>query len=195
LASCALGPRPTLGPPGGGTADGPTGNTEVDALLARLDAVGSSRFTANYTLTRLLGPVTAEATVVQDPPTTSVTVGDNRFLKGGTEQTCSMATKVCQTGLIEQRLADLAMSSSFYAASPAAQIRVSYQRRSAEPTFNTAPIGGITADCVGIPLGPGTERYCVAPNGIIASVDRADTQTLLNSVIDTADPAALGPPS
>jgi hypothetical protein len=195
LTGCALGPRPTLGQPKQGTTTGATGDANLDALLKRLDSVADKTFTATYKITRLLGSVTGSATVSQQPPNLSVTVGDTRFLIGAGNKTCSLSTHQCQDGILEQKLSELSISTSFWADSPSRQIRVTYKRRDGQPQFSTKDVGGITADCVAIPVGAGAERYCVAPNGVIADVERADVLTQLTAYQEGApDPTVFAAP-
>lgn len=193
LSSCALGARPTLGKPGGATSTvgASTGNAELDALLAKVDAVGDKQFTAKYLLTRLLGPVTKDATVVQSPPITAIIVGDTKFTRGPEDRTCTISNGQCESGILEQRMGDLSMSTNFYAAAPAAQMRVSYRRRASDPTFKQRQLTLGNVDCVVIPLGPGEEEYCVAGNGLIAYVARADVQIELKDLSDVADPTLM----
>jgi hypothetical protein len=194
LSSCALGSRPTLGKPADtvSTVGASTGNAQLDALLVKVDAVGDKQFTAKYLLTRLLGPVTKDATVVQSPPITSIIVGDTKFTRGPEDRTCTISTGQCESGILEQRLGDLAsMSTNFYAAAPAAQMRVSYRRRASDLSFEQRKLTVGTVDCVTVPLGPGAEVYCVAGNGLIAYVARADVQIELKELSDVADPTLM----
>jgi hypothetical protein len=193
------GERPSLGEEvaTGGAEGGHTGVPVVDALLDRLDAVSTRTFTAEYQITRKLGGITAEAAVAQSPPRRTVRIGDTVFLTGEQveDQTCSTATNQCEAGIIEQRISDLGgISSGFYGPSPAQALRIAVGRRSGDPTASTRDVGGVTADCVAVPVGAGTETYCVSPQGPIAYVDTAAFTVALTAASDTADPAALAPP-
>jgi hypothetical protein len=191
LASCAVGQRPTLGGEGVGTTNGPTGDAGVDALLTKLDGVGAQRFSATYSITHLVGPVTGTATVNQEPPTTAIAVGDVQFVKSAASQTCSLSTHQCAAGIFEQKVADLSITSSFYAASPATQIRVSYKRRNGAVVITKEDIGGSAARCLKIPFFDGAETYCVANNGVIARVRRADVEIELTKLTNAPDVSAL----
>ncbi len=84
--------RPTLGTETVDTlSTEPTGNADVDRVLARLDAVGGETFTADYVITRKLGAVERAATVVSQPPRTTVRVGDVALYDDDNpDQTCDL---------------------------------------------------------------------------------------------------------
>lgn len=195
-AGCATGPRPTLGPVDPAGIGTTTGVPAVDDLLRRLDAVETQTFTAKYHITRKLGPVSRDATVVVQARTVSATVGDIRYLhsQAGGDQTCSMTSQTCDEGTLDQRISDLGVTSGFYGPAVARMIRLSMARRDGTPTTSTAQITGITADCIGIPLGGGTESYCVLTSGALAKVDRADVAIDLTSFSPEADASALSAP-
>ena len=195
-SGCGLGQRPTLGSPGAGTPGGPTGDARVDALLAKLDTIGTQKFTATYKITQRLNAATANATVAQDPGRTAVTVGSVLYLKTGpAEKTCDMKSKACALGLDETKISNLSVTASFYAKSPATQIRVSYNRREGTLIFTTQQLAGVTTDCMTIPFNGGTEIYCIAPNGLIARAERQDTLVELTSVVDSVKVTAFRTPA
>jgi hypothetical protein len=195
LAGCATGERPTevpAEPPSvGGESGQPVGNTDVDAVLAILEGAAAPEFTAGYTVVRKLGPNTTTAQVVRQGEVTSVSVGDVRFLDGPNPLTCVVSAGTCEAGIQEARISDYSLSSSFWGPAPARALRVAYSRRSGEPQPATVDIGGITATCVDVPVGPGTERYCATPSGPVAFWDTAATQVSLTSFQDTPDQTAF----
>lgn len=194
LAACATGERPSLGPVDtvlGGETGATVGDPAVDPVLSLLESGGPGEFSAAYTVVRKLGPNTTTAQVVRQGEVTSVTVGDVRFLDADEDLTCSIAAGVCEAGILEARISDYSVGSSFWAASPARALRVAHARRSGEPVATTMDIGGLTATCVDIPVGPGTERYCASPTGPVAFWDTAATQVSLTAYQDTPDQTAF----
>jgi hypothetical protein len=194
LAGCATGPRPSLGEPvnTGGETGQPTGVAAVDRLLAPLEGEVAGPFTATYEITRKLGPVTSTATVVRDHGATSVTVGDVRFISGtGEDTTCTLSTLQCIPGIQEQRISDLSVPSTFWLGSTARLLRVATARSSGAPTGYQTTIAGLAVECVDVPVGTGVEKYCVTPDGPIASFDTAATLVNLTAWSGRADPAAL----
>ena len=87
--------RPTLGTaPVDTLSREPTGIADVDRVLARLDAVGGETFTADYVITRKLGPIERAATVVSQPPRTTVRVGDVALYDDDNpDQTCDLTRR------------------------------------------------------------------------------------------------------
>jgi hypothetical protein len=55
-------------------------------------------------------------------------------------------------------------------------------------------VGGTTATCVDVPVGPGTERYCATPDGLVGYWDTAATQVALTAFQSVADPGAFSVP-
>lgn len=199
VAGCALGERPTLMPAttlAPAMANEPTGVVAVDALLERLANAPNAVYTANYSITRLLGPVVAAAVVANTPGTTSITVRDVRYLIGaeGT-QTCTLSTAACTSGIDAAPVADLSIAPGFSTESVSAQIRVSMSRRNGEPIMSSQVIAGQSSECVSIGVGAGTETYCVTASGPAALVDRADVRIELTGWTDAADPILLVPPT
>lgn len=193
LVGCATGERPTLGPTTSAdpAADAPTGVDAVDAMLSRLDAADDATFQATYSILRKLGSLSAEAVVAQQPPRTTVKVRDVVFVYGDDEVTCPIEGDTCAEGLEEQRLSDLGITTHFFSESPATQIRVSMARRTGEPAITSEPVGPITADCVSINVGVGTEKYCVTTDGIAALIDRADVHIEVTAYSTNPDPSLL----
>jgi len=203
LAAACTGPRPSLAagtsPGASGTATtaasaGNTGDPNVDALLSAVDRVGSATFTADYSLTRLLGGTTATATVTQAPPELALVVGDTVFHEGGRTRTCSISTRQCVVGIQAQRVSDVATGIGFYGPATAAEIRVSGSRRSGTAHSDERTIAGEHAACVALDVGSGTETYCSLTSGVIALVERADVRVELTRYAASADATLLGGP-
>ena len=189
--------RPTLGTEAANTlSTEPTGIADVDRVLARLDAVGGETFTADYTITRKLGPVERAATVVSQPPRTTVRVGDVALYDDDSpDQTCDLRAGTCEDGLLDQRISDLGVSARFYGPAPAQQLRVAVARESSAPSVDTTEVAGIGADCLHVPVGGGVETYCVTVNGLIALLDTAAVHIELTSLTPAVDPAAFDRPA
>ena len=115
--------RPTLGTaPVDTLSHEPTGNVDVDRVLARLDGVDGKTFTASYAIRRKLGDLERSASVVQLPPRTLVRIGDVSLFSDPPQQTCDAATGTCEDGLLEQRISDIGVSSRFYGPATAQQL-------------------------------------------------------------------------
>jgi hypothetical protein len=170
------------------------GDAAVDAVLAKLEQPGAPGLTLKYHLVRRLGPLEADAIVVRDGATTSVTMGDVRVVRQASPVTCDLTAASCKGGIDERRFAELGVSSEFWAASPARALRVTYGRRSGPATPSTQTIAGLQAQCVDIPVAPGVERYCVSPLGAIALWDTADKHVELLEQRDSPDVALLATP-
>ena len=127
--------RPTLGTETVDTlSTKPTGNADVDRVLGRLDAVGGETFTADYVITRKLGSVERMASVVSQPPRTTVRVGDVALYDDDNpDQTCDLSAGTCEDGLLDQRISDSGVSARFYGPAPAQQLRVAVASESAPP--------------------------------------------------------------
>ncbi len=188
--------RPTLGTvPVDGLSREPTGIESVDRVLARLDAVDASTFTATYEIKRKLGDLSRTARVVQEPPRTVVMIGDIALYDDPPEQTCDTTTNTCEDGLLEQRISDVGVSSKFYGPATAQQLRVAVGRQSAPPPIvDTTQIAGIDAECVHVLVGGGVETYCVTGDGLVALLDTAAVHVELTSLSDTADASAFARP-
>jgi hypothetical protein len=194
--ACMTGERPTLGEPVaiGGPAGTPTGNVAVDTVLQHLERTDHPSFTADYDITRKLGPNSTDGVVVQDEDDTSITVGDVRFLQGTESSTCNLSEQTCEEGTLDARISDYSVGSGFYADAPARALRIAFERRNGEPTASQAAIGGITAACVLVPVGTGAETYCATPLGPVARWDTAALNVELTALQDVPDESAFAPP-
>ena len=188
--------RPSLGiAPVDTVSHEPTGIPDVDRLLERLDAVGDRTFTASYSIKRKLGDLQRSASVVQAPPHNVVRIGDVALFGDPPQQTCDTATSTCETGLLEQRISDVGISSRFYGPATAQQLRVAVARESANPTVDTMQVAGVGADCLHISVGGGQETYCVTTDGLVALLDTAAVHIELTSLSDVADSSAFARPA
>jgi hypothetical protein len=188
--------RPTLGTsPAESLSREPTGIPDVDRLLARLDEVSGETFTADYTITRKLGPVERAARVVSQPPRTTVRVGDIALYDDDNpDQTCDLVAGTCEDGLLDQRISDVGVGSRFYGPSTAQQLRVAVARESSPPTVDSTQVAGIGAECLHVSVGGGIETYCVTGNGLVAMLDTAAIHIELTSLTAEADPSAFDRP-
>ena len=188
--------RPTLGTETVDTlSTQPTGNADVDRVLARLDAVGGETFTADYVITRKLGSVERAATVVSQPPRTTVRVGDVALYDDDNpDQTCDLSAGTCEDGLLDQRISDLGVSARFSGRAPAQPRGGAVARESSPPTVDTAQVAGIGAECLHVPVGGGMETYCVTGNGLVALLDTAAVHIELTSLTPEVDPSAFDRP-
>jgi hypothetical protein len=198
-SGCATGPRPSLGDVAdlGGATGSPVANPAIDTVVSTLEqtaADDTGTFTATYKITRKLGGATTTATVVHDKAATSVTVGDVRFLIGDELDTCSLSKKTCEDGTLDARISDYSIGSGFWAANPARALRVSSTRTTAAPTASSKTVGGVTATCVTVPVGGGSEVYCSVPGGPLAVWNTAAVDVELQSFAKTADQAAFSVP-
>jgi hypothetical protein len=191
LTGCALGERPSDADAAGTIALGgepgtSVGDAAVDGILTVLEQADGPGFAAKYHITRRLGPVDTDASVTRQDDKVSVTVRDVLFQLGDHPKTCTVSSSDCQDGVIEQRISDTGVGSTFWSTAPARALRVTYTRKSGPPTPSTATIAGVSVQCVDIPVGGGTERYCVTPLGPIALWDTADKRVELTELRDSA---------
>lgn len=187
LTACATGPRPSFESDQPSLA--PTGDAAVDAVLERLDAVGISQFTADYTVLTRLGGLNSTATVVQaDNSRRSVTVNDIRFLNGtGNAATCNLTTDECEAVINDARVSDVQLSHDFYGPSMARRLRVDAGRRIGDTSGYEITQAGRQALCVDVPVSGGTKVYSALENGALARYDGADLLIELTAVSDVPD--------
>jgi hypothetical protein len=153
------------------------GNADIDAVLERLDRIGSSEFTAEYDIETRFGPVLSDATVVQAPGRRrSITVEDTRFLIDGDDsRTCSVSARECETGVNDARISQTQLSHEFYGPAFARRLRVSADRRTGDPEPFTETIAGQPATCVIVRVaGNNGETFCALDSGVLARFDGAD---------------------
>jgi hypothetical protein len=198
--ACFTGKRPTVGAkldvtkPAGRQA---LGTPAVDAVLIPLEGTEALTYTARYHITPTNGTQITEAIVAQQPGQRSITIGETRFLHGTTDQTCNLTTKVCEPGLLEQRVSNVAgAGSSFDRTSPAKRIRLAATAASAKaaPYPSTEAFELLETTCVNFPNGKAADTYCVLPTGQLARLERADTMITLRELAPTADPALFAKP-
>jgi hypothetical protein len=194
LAACFTGQRPTLvSVPPGGNQGSSVGDDNVDAVLHLLEAPGSDAFTATYTILLKFGSALSRAVVAETAGADrSVTIDDMRVLTtAGRSQTCSLATKHCTQGVVEQQLAFV---STFAAEAPARRLRVSVRRKTGDTVSSHRRIGGFEATCVQVPVAGGREDFCALPGGHLAYQNTADAHIELTDLTPTADPELFFPP-
>jgi hypothetical protein len=176
VSGCALGERPTL-------AEAPTvvgqmtGDAAIDAVLQRLDAVGTAVFDAEYTALRNLGSATSSVRVAQASATrSSVTIDNVRYLVNGTDmRTCDIDTGACSPGLDAQRISNTGLQTpDVVFTGLAKRLRLDATADVGPSTGSTQTIAGQVATCVDVPLARGTVRYCVLDNGVTAKYSGGD---------------------
>jgi hypothetical protein len=187
LAGCFTGSRPSFDDAQPAQSD--TGNAAIDAVLARLDVVATSVFTADYDILTRLGNIDSTATVVQaSPERRSITINDVRFIYDGPSvATCNLSTAECEATINDARVSDLLLSHEFYGQSFAQRLRVDAGRRVGEPTGSTVTQAGLEALCVDIPVTGGTTSYCALANGALASYDGNDLLIEMTAITDVPD--------
>lgn len=191
LSGCFTGERPRLAE--GATS---TGDPAADAVLSRLDAVGESTFTADYTVLTRFGSITTPVTVVQaGPARRAVTVGDVRFIVDGPQTaTCDLVTVTCSPTIDVARISDVQLTPDFYAASAATRLRRDTELRAARTRAAAETIAGQPATCVVVPVTDGDSTYCALDSGPLARLDAADLSIELTRYRPRADEAQLEQP-
>ncbi len=188
-SACFTGERPTVAD----VQPAPTGDPAIDPVLELLSRDPTGSFTARYSITTKFGGVQTDAVVSQDVGLgRSVTIGDVRYLAGpaGVDvRTCELTTGNCRAGTDETKVSDLLLTSSFFAASPAARLRQDATVKIATPQASTPTIAGRPATCVAVPVTGGTKTYCAIEPGLLARMDTADLAIELTEFRDSADQA------
>lgn len=193
LTACALGERPYFddSPTIVGTA---TGDTAIDAVLDRLDAVGGSMFTASYDSTLRYGGVESTAEVTQVGPRRSVTIGKVRYVNdGGSTRTCVLDTGVCEDGIQAAAVSNTGLTPEFVFGDMAKRLRRDAQARIAPSVASTTEIAGMQATCVDVQVSGGTKQYCVLDDGVIARFVGADVELELQRYLPSADETLFSP--
>jgi hypothetical protein len=187
LAGCVTGSRPSFDDTQPARTD--TGNAAIDAVLARLDAVPSAVFTADYEVLTRLGNVESTATVVQaSPERRSITINDVRYIyDGASVATCNLVTAECEATINDARVSDLLLTHEFYGAAFAQRLRVDANRRVGEPTGHSITQAGLQALCVDIPVTGGTTSYCALEGGALARYDGNDLFIEMTTYTDVPD--------
>ena len=187
---CMTGERPSFNtaPTAAGTM---TGDANVDAVLTRFDAVGSSVFTASYTATVAYDGTVTEVNVSQaGPERRSVTIGDVRFLTdGSTAQTCVLSTGSCTPGIDAQTVSNTGVTPDVATGDMAKRLRRSATAKLGASAPSTPEIAGQAALCVDIPLSGGTAVYCALASGAPARFAGGDLNLELTAYAAVADEA------
>lgn len=161
----------------------PTGDAAIDAVLAKLDSVADSPFTATYDITTKFGNVTRTASVSVAAGRRSVTVGNVRFLSTGqSTSTCIFdESPLCSAGLEVARISDTLLTPDFYAVDAAKRLRRDAQSTVVPTVTRTETVGDQAANCVDLAVTGGTVVYCVLDSGLLAKIDDADVAVTLTS--------------
>ncbi len=175
----------------------PTGDTGIDAVLQKFDAVIPGPATASYSVLTKFGNVTNTAGVVLDGGSRSVTIGNVRYVETATGSvTCTEDnTAPCAAGLDAARVSNIGVTIDFYATEAATRLRRDSLAILAPSTTHVETIGDQSALCVDVPLAGGTAVYCALDNGFVARVDDGDVAVNLTAFSPTADPGRLQLPA
>ncbi len=197
-AGCALGERPSFVDAGVDTSEGSmTGDPAIDAVLVRLDAVGTAIFTAHYTATLTFGGTSTELDVVQNGTAThrSVEIGDVRYLTDGADlTTCVTATQVCTRGIDAAAVSDTGVTPDFAFGALAKRLRRDAVAKIGAATASTMQVDGLTGTCVDVPVSGGSKVYCVLDNGVIARFVGGDVSIEMLTYTSTVDPTLFKNP-
>ena len=193
LAGCVTGKRPTLGAKVDSSkpiSQQALNIEAVDAVLVPLESSESLTYTAKYTITPTTGTTEVEAVVSQQPGQRSVTIGDIRFLHGATDVTCNLTKKVCEPGMLDQRVSNIpGASSTFDRGSPAAKMRITAPLRKTTLYASKEAFELQVTTCVNFPNGKAADTYCIVPTGQLARVERTEANIVLTSLSPEPNPA------
>lgn len=195
LTGCFTGSRARLveQPPGGEIGQ-PSGDPIADAVLTLLEQPIAVPYTAHYDLVRKLGDVTTAAIITSDGSSRrSATIGTIRFLSNGSDQTCNIATGVCESGLLEARVSDTGFTSGFDRVAVSRRLRTAVSRKVGPTAATNEVIAGLPTNCVSIPVGAGAELYCALATGGLARSDGADLHTELTAYENTVTESLFNP--
>jgi hypothetical protein len=177
--------------------DGSAISVVMNDLLAPID---ESPFTVTYSITTKFGGQQTVGTLVYDASLgTSVKIAEVRYVRGadGSVATCSDVTDVCEPGILEARVSDRMITSSFYRDSTVERLRTDSGFALGEPTGSTKEQFGYQQNCVSVPVvdssgNPRDKSYCSFGDlGVIAYMDTADIRIEATAVELTADPSAF----
>jgi hypothetical protein len=193
LASCATGERPSFEDDQETAPLVSSGNTDIDTVLALLDAVDDSEFTAGYTIETKFNTVSSTGLVVQATGRRrSVTVTNPersvRFITDGSdERTCDLLTAQCEPSLNDARISDTQLPHTFYGPAFARRLRADAERRIDDPKLYDKAIAGQDATCVDVVVNGGTKTYCALSSGPLAEFIGADVTIELTSYTPQPD--------
>jgi hypothetical protein len=191
LASCATGPRPTLGAVvdrGKSIGRQGTGNELVDKVLIPLETLDAETFTATYTVTPKAGGAPYEVVVTQAQPLArSISMGDALFLKNGESLTCVVSAAACTAG-VDNSKATAPLTGTYFDDDVKTMMRTAFAGKTKAVFERSEQIIDQEAVCVTIPVKV-DEDFCVLPTGHLAKVDNATVTVLLTSLTPDADPA------
>lgn len=177
--ACATGPRPTWGDTTLPPASTMTGDPDIDAVLALLDAPSDAAMTADYSVLRKYGNVTTTAHLALSPGgRRSVTLGDVRFVTGP-DGSATCTPDGCQQGILAQAASDVGVTIEFWAADAAARLRRDATAKIGPATVRSTTVAGQQVECVDLPVSGGTAVYCVLPSGVLAVLDDGDVRVEL----------------
>jgi hypothetical protein len=189
LTSCFTGERPRFDDEQAAVA--PTGDSQIDAVLSRLDAVGRNEFTANYDILTRFGGLSSTAVVTQAAGNRrSITVnGEVRYIiDGDAERTCQLDPQTCEASLNDAYLSTAQLTHRFYAPAYAQRLRTEADRRTGETTSFADTIAGQSALCVVVLVGGANEiTFCALDSGPLARYVGADLEIEMTSYSPAPD--------
>lgn len=188
-----MGLRPTFGagdPFAPGTA---TGDPNATTILDVLDATIAGPLHAEYDILTKYGNTTTTGSVSIDGQRRNVVIGNVRYLTTDTATwTCSADGSVpCVSGIDPTRVSNVGVTSEFFATDIARRVRRDEQAKVGPTTLAKATYAGQSADCLSVPLGRGTTRYCILASGVIAFVDAGDVRITITAYSPTVDQHAF----
>ena len=192
-AGCATGERPSFEDEEDAIPVAPSGNPEIDTVLALLDSVGGSEFTAGYSISTTFSSLSSTGVVVQQPPAKrSITVtNDDRsvrfIIEGSNGVTCDLLVDECEPSINDARISDTQLSHQFYAPAFATRLRADAQRRVGDVKLYDKAVAGQQATCVDVVVTGGTKTYCALPSGLLAEFIGSDVTIELTSYAPKAD--------
>lgn len=186
LAGCATGPRATWGDTTLPPAPTMTGDPDIDAVLAMLDAPSDAAMTADYTVLRKYGNVTSTAHLAIGPAgRRSVTLGDVRFVTGP-DGSATCTPDGCQQGIVAQAASDIGVTLDFWAADAAARLRRDAASKIGPVEVRSTMLVDQPVECVDLPVSGGTAVYCILQSGVLAVLDDGDVRVELTAYSNTS---------
>ncbi len=185
LASCAVGPRPTLGPT---TSLAPITDPAISDVIDRLSTTPTTSFTVVYDITTKYGGATSTAEVTFDPSKGTAVLIENVLYVipvGASEVTCTWIEETltaadCEAGIDETRVSYLQLNSRIFKEAVIDRLRRDAQIAAGASTPRQTDIAERSAVCSDIPVidSNGSEQtkiYCAFSDiGLVASLDTAD---------------------
>lgn len=163
LSGCQVGERPTLGP-----APADTEDANVVAVLAGLEPDTARAVRAEYRITAPTGAETTAVVEQDESGSSTMIVGDVRYVFDGAESSTCDATGACEPGIDAQPLSEYGISPEFPGAGAAARLRHDAAIRVGPTTADQETIAGEPATCVTVPIADTASVFCTLDGGPLA---------------------------